>query len=283
MYFGRYYKLEDGAAYPPIPGGPLLDLGYLFGLTFRADDGWFAIALAVHNEDKEIRALRDPDAFEAALQAIPAAARWRTPGTSRPMTDVKSMSRIDDRWRDFVVDGTPLATGLIPLGDSLVATNPALGRGSSLAWVAARELTRIVAETDDPGEIATRYDEAIRREIRPWYEQTAQMDADRVVHMRRVLDGEPEPPIDESDPMAAFSAGFQLAAAVDPDVSRAVGHIAHVLKQPMELLADADVAAKVIAAWERRDELRAIAEPAGPTRDELLAAMASAGSRAAAR
>ena len=283
MYFGRYYKLEDGQDYPSLSGGPIIDLGFLFGLTFRADRGWFAIALAVHNEDKDIRALRDEDAFEAALQVIPSAARWRTPGLSRPMTEVKTMSLIDDRWRDFVVDGTPLATGLVPLGDSLVATNPALGRGSSLAWVAARELTTILGDTTDPVEIITRYDDAVRTQIRPWYDQTAQMDAQRVEHMRRVLLGEPDPPIDESDPTAAFTAGFALGAQVDADVSRAMGHVAHLLKQPIELLGDADLAAKVIDAWERREEIRPLMTQQGnPTREELLAAMASAGSRAAA-
>ena len=283
MYFGRYYKLEDGQSYPEIPGGPIVDLGFLMGLTFRADRGWFAVALAVHNEDKEIRALRDEDAFEAALQAIPGIARWRTPGLSRPMTEVRTMSRIDDRWRDFVVDGRPLATGLVPLGDSLVATNPALGRGSSLAWVAAGELAQILGDASDPVDIVIRYDDAIRREIRPWYEQTAQMDAQRVEHMRRILNGEPDPPLDESDPMTTFTTGFVLGSQVDPDVSRAFGHVAHVLKQPIELLADADVAAKVIDAWERRAEITASVTASGnPTREQLLAAMASAGSPAAA-
>jgi 2-polyprenyl-6-methoxyphenol hydroxylase-like FAD-dependent oxidoreductase len=58
MYFGRYYRLEEGQSFP-AHGSPIVDLGYLFSLTFEADRGYFAIALAVHNEDKAIRALRD--------------------------------------------------------------------------------------------------------------------------------------------------------------------------------------------------------------------------------
>lgn len=273
MYFGRYYKLEEGASYPMIEGGPIVDVGYLFGLTFRADAGWFAIALAVHNEDKAMRALRDEDVFEAALQAIPGTAKWRQPGQSRPMTEVKSMARIDDRWRDYVVDGSPVATGLVPLGDSLVATNPALGRGSSLAWVAARELAAVLADTDDPARIVTDYDAAVRRTIQPWFEQTAQMDTARFEQMRRILAGEPEPVPDEGDPAAAFSAGFQLGSRVDPDVYRAMGQVAHLLKDPMELLGDPDLAARVIDAYERRDMFPP-APLAVPTREELLAAMA---------
>jgi 2-polyprenyl-6-methoxyphenol hydroxylase-like FAD-dependent oxidoreductase len=275
MYFGRYYKLEDGEPYPDIEGGPIIDLGYLFGLTFRADAGWFAIALAVHNEDKAIRALRDEDVFEAVLQAIPKAAKWRVPGRSRAMSPVASMSRIDDRWRDFVVDGTPLATGLLPLGDSLVCTNPSLGRGSSLGWVAGRALVGVLDRNGtDPVAAALDYDTEIRREIRPWFEQTAQMDADRLAHMRRVLAGEPDPPIDENDPMAAFGTGFQLGSQVHPEIYRGLGQVAHVLKQPIELLGDPELAAAVIGAWEQRES---IAQPAtGPSRDELLAVMAQA-------
>src|SRR4029078_7180553 len=90
--------------------------------------------------------LRDEDTFEAALQAIPATACWRTPGLSRAMSEVKSMPDIDDRGRDLVVDGSPLVTGLVAVGDAVVATNPAFGRGSSLAWISGRALGDVVAE-----------------------------------------------------------------------------------------------------------------------------------------
>lgn len=276
MYFGRYYTLEDGAEYPDLVGGPIVDLGYLFGLTFRADAGWFAIALAVHNGDKAIRALRDEDVFEAVLQEIPKTAKWRTPGRSTARSEVKSMSRIDDRWRDIVVDGAPLATGLLPLGDSLVCTNPSLGRGSSLGWIAARALVDVLDRNGtDPVAAALDYDAEMRRLIRPWFEQTAQMDTARLARMRRLLAGEPEPRIDESDPMVAFSTGFQLGAQVDPEVYRGMGQVAHLLTQPVDLLGDPDLAAAVIGAWERRDSI--VLPTEGPTRDELLGAIEQIG------
>ena len=277
MYFGRYYRLEDGAEYPDMQGGPIIDLGFLFGLTFKADAGWFAIALAVHSEDRSMRALRDAEVFEAVLQAIPSAAKWRTPGRSRPMTEVKTMASIDDRWRDFVVDGAPLATGLLPLGDSLVATNPAIGRGSSLAWIAARALADIVSRHEgDPLDIATAYHAAVHELIRPFYDQNAQMDAQRLEHMRRTLAGEPTPPPDPDDPFVAFATGFQLAALVDPEAFRAMGLVAHVMDQPVNLLADPHLAAVAIQAWEARDTITPTG-PSGPTRDDLLAVMERAG------
>jgi 2-polyprenyl-6-methoxyphenol hydroxylase-like FAD-dependent oxidoreductase len=276
MYFGRFYKLEPGHQFPKHDS-PLTDLGYLFALTFEADDGWFAIALAVHSEDKLIRTLRDEDVFEAALQAIPATQVWRTPGMSRPMTEVKSMSRIDDRWRDLVVDGLPLVTGFVAIGDSVVATNPAFGRGSTLAWITGRALVEVIADhADDPVALALANHAATVSLVRGWYEQTAQMDAGRLARMRRILAGEPEPEPDLNDPSVTFPLGLQLASRIDPEVYRAFGCIAHLLKSPMELLEDPHITNAAIAAFERREELQRDAPPLGPTRDELLAAMGGA-------
>ena len=280
MYFGRFYRLEEGQSFP-AHGSAIVDLGYLFSLTFEADRGYFALALAVHSEDKLIRALRDEDVYEAALQAIPATAVWRTPGLARPVSEVKTMSRIDDRWRDLVVDGRPLVTGLVAVGDSVVATNPAFGRGSSLAWVTGRALVDVLAEHgDDPVAVATQHHAETVRLVRGWYDQTAQMDAGRLQHMRALLAGETVPEPDTSDPMVAFPIGLQLASTVDAEVYRAFACIAHLLKDPMEILGDPHVTAAAIDAFERRDSFPP-APAAGPTREELLAAMAE-GSRAAA-
>lgn len=272
MYFGRYYRLEPGQSFP-AHGSPVTDLGFLGALTFEADAGWFAIALAVHSEDKEIRALQHEDAFEAALAAIPATSVWRTPGRSRPMTEVKTMSRIDDRWRDLVVDGRPLVTGLLAVGDSLVAINPAFGRGASLAWVAARALTDAVGACgDDPVALALAYHDARVRLLRGWFDQQVQMDTGRLETMRRHLAGEPMPEPDLGDPGAAFGLGLQLASQTSAAAYRGLIAIGQVWKEPMEVLGDPDVMAAAVAAFENRPT--APLPPVGPNRDEVLAAMA---------
>ena len=281
MYFGRYYRLDEGQSFPQH-GPPLTDVGYLFALTFEADDGWFAIALAVHSEDKAMRALRDNDAFERAMQALPATAVWRTPGLSTPMSDVSSMSGIDDRWRDIVVDGAPLVTGLVAVGDSLVATNPAFGRGSSLAWICGRALVDVVAaHGDDPIALALAQHEQTAALSRVWFDQQVAMDSTRLEVMRRLLAGEPPAQADASDPMAAIPIGLALASGTDPDVFRAMGKIAHILEDPMLILGDPTVFAKAIEAYEARGDAPGLGDT-GPTRDQLVAAIAMPGSRAAA-
>jgi flavin-dependent dehydrogenase len=280
MYFGRYYRLNEGQSFPRH-GAPLTDIGYLFALTFEADDGWFAIALAVHNEDKAMRALRDNDVFERALQALPATVVWRTPGLSTPMSDVASMSGIDDRWRDLVVDGAPLVTGLVAVGDSLVATNPAFGRGSSLAWICGRALVDVVAgHGDDPIALAVAQHEQTAALSRVWFDQQAAMDSTRLEGMRQILSGEAAADADPADPMATIPIGLALASGTDPDVFRAMGKIAHILEDPMLILGDPVVFTKAIEAYEARGDQPGL-DDAGPSRDDLVAALATEGSPAA--
>ena len=275
MYFGRYYRLEDGASFPDQSEGLVADLGYLFSLTFEADRGYFAIALAVHAEDKAIRGLRDEARFEAALQAMPHTAKWRAPGLSRPAGEVKSMTRIDDRWRDLVVDGRPLVVGLVAVGDSLVATNPAFGRGSTLAWLMAASLRDVLAQhADDPVELARAYAAEVGGEVRAWYDMTASDDAARLRRMDAILAGTDAADVDAADPAAALGLGFQLAARQDADAFRAFGQVVNIFQLPTAVLEDVDILTKTIAAFEGRP-------PGGlllpsPTREELLAAMGAA-------
>ncbi|HYD08841.1 MAG TPA: hypothetical protein VEA78_01960, partial [Acidimicrobiales bacterium] len=273
MYFGRHYRLEDGQSFPDQSDlGLVADLGYLFSLTFEADRGHFAIALAVHAADKAIRALRDEETFERALLAMPHTLKWRSPGRSRPVSEVTSMSRIDDRWRDLVVAGRPLVVGLVAVGDSLVATNPAFGRGSTLAWLMAAALRDAIAgHGDDPVALAREYATTIGGEVRGWYDFTAQADAGRLRVMEAILHGEPLPQPDPDDVMAAFGTGFQLASQTDPDAYRALQQVVNMHQLPFDVVADPDIAATAIAAYEARDTAPTVV--AGPTRDELLAAM----------
>jgi hypothetical protein len=174
-----------------------------------------------------------------------------------------------------VVDGRPLVTGLVAVGDSLVATNPAFGRGSSLAWITGRALVDVIAaHEDDPVALATAQHAETVRLVRGWYDQTAAMDTQRLDVMRALLAGEPPPTPDETDPMVAFPAGLRLASTRDAAAFRALCCIAHITKDPMEVLADPHVATAAIEAFENRASYPA--EQPGPTREELLAAMARA-------
>jgi hypothetical protein len=49
-----------------------------------------------------------------------------------PITDVLAISGTIDRYRRFVVDGLPVATGVLAVADAWACTNPSLVRGISL-------------------------------------------------------------------------------------------------------------------------------------------------------
>ena len=62
------------------------------------------------------------------------------------------MAKIEDRQRTFVIDGVPVATGVIPLADAWACTNPSLGRGISMGMLHAAALRSMLREVplDDP-------------------------------------------------------------------------------------------------------------------------------------
>ena len=48
-----------------------------------------------------------------------------------------TMAKIEDRIRSLVVDGRPVATGVLTVGDSWACTNPSVGRGISIGMLHA--------------------------------------------------------------------------------------------------------------------------------------------------
>ena len=88
------------------------------------------------------------------------------------------MSGIVDRYRRFVVNGAPVATGLVPLADAWACTNPSAGRGLTVGFLHAALLRRVVREAGaDPRALVEAFDARTESEIAPWYD--AQIAADR--------------------------------------------------------------------------------------------------------
>ena len=98
-------------------------------LTLPGDDGYWSVTIYHSSKDKDMRRVRDPAVFERVLHSLPRHAHWAD-GT--PMGGVDTMVSSANTTREFVVDGRPCATGLVPVGDAWGFTNPSLGRGISL-------------------------------------------------------------------------------------------------------------------------------------------------------
>jgi hypothetical protein len=82
--------------------------------------------------------------FTAVLRTVPTYAAWLD--VMDPITDVFPMAGLHNTLRRLVVDGTPVATGLHAIGDSVCTTNPTLGRGLALALSGAADLADAIGE-----------------------------------------------------------------------------------------------------------------------------------------
>ncbi|MFN8023990.1 MAG: NAD-binding protein [Acidimicrobiales bacterium] len=280
VYFSRFYRLRDGEEYPPRTGPIGGDLGYLKYGVFVGDNRTFSVTLATSVDDDQLRKmLADPRVFDEVARQLVVTGPWLD-GRAEPITaEVHVMAGLLNRWRDYVVDGEPVATGVVPVGDAVLCTNPLYGRGCSTAFWSAHLMSQAVAAFgDDLREIALAYDASLRAEIQPWYRAGVAQDAEARRVAAALLAGD-DPDADTSDPRtfmrAVFRDGLLPAARTDAVVMRAFFRSLNLLTSPDALATDPDIGARVLAAWNERDSRPP--EPAlGPaTRAELLASLAA--------
>jgi flavin-dependent dehydrogenase len=200
---------------------------------------------------------------------------WTAPGLADPITKVESMARLRNRIRRVVVDGEPVATGVIVVGDAAMATNPWYGKGCSLAGIAAAALSdALAAHGRDRVALARAMDEAMRAEMEPHYTLACRQDDDRMKLHTALHDGT------EPDAVAAATRDFILnglvpATRADPDVFRRFFRSFNMLDAPDELMADPAVLEAAATAHATKDQ-RPPRPALGPPRDELLATMMTA-------
>lgn len=276
IYLSRFYRLREGRELPVLnkegAGG---DLGYVAFAGFYGDNRTFSITFGVPTADRELMGLRDEAVWEAAIRTLKPLEPWTSDGLADPITGVESMARLRNRIRRFVVDGAPTTTGLVVIGDALVATNPWYGKGCSQAGIAADALANALVEHGrDRVALAMAMDQAVRTELEPHYALAVRQDADRTKLHHATLDGT------EPDPMAAATRDFVLngllpASRADADVFRKFFRSFNMLDAPDELLRDPAVLGAAMTAHAAKDE-RPPAPALGPDRDGFLAVMAAA-------
>ncbi len=276
VYFSRFYRLSDGYGYPPRTGPIGGDLGYLKYGVFVGDNRTFSVTLATPTVDDELRKmLADPDVFDECARQLVATAPWLD-GRAEPLTaDVHVMAGLLNRWRDYVPDGRPVATGIIPVGDAVLCTNPLYGRGCSIAFWGAHLLARAVAaHPDDVAAMMAAYDDDLRSEIVPWYRSGVVQDAEARRVAAALLAGD-DPDGDSSDPRtfmrSVFRDGLLPAVRSDAVVLRAFFRSLNLLDAPDAMAKDADIGARVFAVWQDRENRPAEASLGPKRRADLLA------------
>jgi hypothetical protein len=115
------------------------------------------------------------------------------------MTEVLAMSGIVDRYRRFVVDGSPVATGFVAVADAWGCTNPSAGRGLTVGMLHALRLRDVLRDTNgDAPRVAAEFDRRTEAEIAPWYHAQIAVDRARFAEMEALREGrQPPPPGDD--------------------------------------------------------------------------------------
>ncbi len=276
IYLSRFYQLRDGQELPLLTkDGAGGDLGYVAFAGFYGDNRTFSITFGVPTGDRELMAMRDEAAWEAAIRTLTPLGPWTSDGLADPITGVESMARLRNRIRRFVVDGEPVVTGAVVIGDAVVGTNPWYGKGCSLAGIAAAALSDALrANGRDRKALALAMDAAVRADLEPHYVMAVRQDADRMKLHAAMHEGS------EPDPVALATRDFILnglipASRIDADVYRAFFRAFNMLDTPEALMSDPKVITASMQAHATKDE-RPPAPKLGPERDEFLAVMASA-------
>jgi len=263
LYYGRHFRGADGTI-PPLLCGLLMPWGTISTLTLPADNGTYGLGFITSAKDSALRSLKDPEVWMRTWREYPLVAHW---AEGEPLSDqVDVMAKIEDRHRSFVVDGVPVATGVLAVGDSWACTNPSLGRGAAIGFMHAVALRDVldVASLDAPIELAQRWHAITEETVDPYFRATLDFDRHRLAEIDAGIDGKAYEP---DDPKWEGFQALASAGSKDPEIFRALLETLGVLSYQDEVMARPGMAEKVRelgANW--RDE-----PTLAPTRDELLA------------
>ncbi|MEV0847235.1 FAD-dependent monooxygenase [Streptomyces sp. NPDC049954] len=243
-YYTRYYRARS-----PRPAGPLnrgFGAGGLWdfytGVMFLGDRDTYSISLGVLPDDTELKALRRPEVFTAAVRATALLAPWVSPDAAEPISPVHPMGGLDNSIRRWGQEDPPVL-GFFPVGDAVCTTNPAYGRGVSLAIshvFGLADLLRVHPRVDV--EQARRAANLSDTTYSPWFEDAVRNDTGRARMWGATVAGRtlPPPPAD----VITFGTVAE-AAATDPVVWRRLVRTMMSLDDPAALYEDEDIRLRV--------------------------------------
>jgi 2-polyprenyl-6-methoxyphenol hydroxylase-like FAD-dependent oxidoreductase len=261
VYYGRHVRTPDGS----VLGPTLAFYGSVGLLLLPAEGGISGVGIIAWSGDAELRALRHDGPWRAVLGLLPDGPAILA--AEQIESDIAVMAGIEDRIRRYVVDGEPVATGVLSVADAWAATNPTLGRGISLGARHACLLRDAVREvgTEDAEGLVRRFDEVTQAQQAPWYRSTVWHDRHRIADFQAAIDGRERTPDPEWERFLAFTD----AAFGDLELLPHFLDTFRLDRRPDEILADPAVIAHL-------EEKGLAPTTTGPSREEVLAAVASA-------
>ena len=268
IYYTRHFRARDGQL--PAFRAPISTLVGTFSLlTLPGDNDTWSVTVFISAGDTPLKRLRDPHLWTALLAQCPLHAHWLQ---GEPITGVEAMGGVLDRYRRFVADGTPVATGIAPIGDAWACTNPSLGRGMSLGLRHVQLLREVIREhLEDPRRFAEEWSAVTEAELTPWYRETVEEDRGRMAEIEALRHG--LGPGRPQSPSAALLPVLRAAVAHDPDAFRAFVASRSCVTRLEEAFANQGFVERIleIARSSERPPLP------GPDRDQLLVLLEGTG------
>jgi 2-polyprenyl-6-methoxyphenol hydroxylase-like FAD-dependent oxidoreductase len=260
IYLMRWYRLpaEVVGQLPTLLRG---DVGWAGLFGFPGDDGWIALGVGPDSSDDDARRLRSPELFDRFAEQVPMWTRLIDQSTER--TDPVFMGSLNSHHRRFAFSGEPVATGLVPLGDSRICTNPMYGRGMSLALLHALALRDALAEAR-PDDVPAAVEARAEAETALWYHDSVA--ADRAAHALRsdVIGGSDLDALNH--PATSEATSRFMAAGADAEVFRRNVEVNFLFEPPPHLAEDPYVLAKAREVVESGFRMPQV----GPSRKELI-------------
>ena len=175
------------------------------------------------------------------------------------------MAGVLDRYRRFVVDGKPVATGFAAVGDAWACTNPSAGRGVSVGIVHAQLLRWTVrGYLGDPAGFARAWDEGTERTVAPFYRNQIRADRARLAEMTALREGR------ACSPAGLMMSRLAAAAMHDADLFRAMLETVMCLALPQAVIERPGIRDKI-----EQSGHHGTPPVPGPERRELLQLLAA--------
>ncbi len=210
-YYTRYFT----GRLPQRLAPTLSHMGTISILTLPGDNDTWSVTIFAASGDQPLKRLRHEELWTKTVRACPIHAHWLDgDGT----TDVLAMGGIVDRYRRFMVDGEPVATGLVAIADAWACTNPSAGRGLTIGMMHALQLRNTLRQAgEDPAALVADFDRRTEAEITPWYRAQLARDRARFAEMEALREGGEPPPLIG---LARDIESLFVTMIADPDIFR---------------------------------------------------------------
>ena len=260
-YYSRYFR----GTLPQRRAGGLTHIGSISLLTLPGDDGTWSVTIFGAAGDQPLKQLRHTEKWTNTVRACPLHAHWLE---GEPITDVLPMAGIVDRYRRFVVDGSPVATGFVAVADAWSCTNPSAGRGLTVGLLHAVQLRDCLRETaDNPADVVVRFDERTEGAIAPWYHAQMAVDRARFAEIEALAEGRERPV--PADALTRSILSLFSVMGIDPDLFRAALEYIATITPVQEIVRRPEVAERIRTT---REAVKGAPSPRppGPDRQQLL-------------